>query len=67
MKAIVRHTYGSPDVFRLEEVPKPTAGESDVLARVHGPGSLDVVRSIGADHVLDYTGTISLIADSDTT
>lgn len=35
MKAIVRHTYGSPDVLRLEEVPKPTAGERDVLIRVH--------------------------------
>jgi NADPH:quinone reductase-like Zn-dependent oxidoreductase len=35
MKAIVRHTYGSPDVLRLEEVPKPTAAENDVLVRVH--------------------------------
>jgi NADPH:quinone reductase-like Zn-dependent oxidoreductase len=35
MKAMVRHTYGSPDVLRLEEVPKPTAGERDVLVRVH--------------------------------
>src|SRR3954470_15946696 len=35
MKAIVRHTYGSPDVLRLEEVPKPTAGERCVLVRVH--------------------------------
>ena len=35
MKAIVRHAYGSPDVFRLEDVPKPTPGETDVLIRVH--------------------------------
>ncbi len=35
MNAIVRHTYGSPNVFHLEEVPKPTAGETDVLVRVH--------------------------------
>jgi len=35
MKAMVRHTYGSPDVLRLEEVPKPTPGERDVLVRVH--------------------------------
>jgi NADPH:quinone reductase-like Zn-dependent oxidoreductase len=35
MKAMVRHTYGSPDVLRLEEVPKPTPGERDVLLRVH--------------------------------
>jgi len=35
MKAMVRYTYGSPAVLRLEEVPKPTAGENDVLVRVH--------------------------------
>ena len=35
MKAMVRHTYGSPDVLRLEEVPNPTPGERDVLVRVH--------------------------------
>jgi NADPH:quinone reductase-like Zn-dependent oxidoreductase len=35
MKAIVRHAYGSPDVFRFEEVPQPTPGETDVLVRVH--------------------------------
>jgi len=35
MKAMVRHTYGSPDVLRLEEVPKPAPGERDVLVRVH--------------------------------
>jgi len=35
MKAMVRHTYGSPDVLRLEEVPKPTPGARDVLVRVH--------------------------------
>src|SRR4051794_16187671 len=35
MKAMVRHTYGSPQVFRLEEVSKPTPGETDVLVRVY--------------------------------
>jgi hypothetical protein len=35
MKAIVRYTYGSPDVLRLEDVARPTAGEADVLVRVH--------------------------------
>jgi NADPH:quinone reductase-like Zn-dependent oxidoreductase len=32
---MVRRRYGSPDVLRLEEVPKPTAGERDVLVRIH--------------------------------
>ncbi len=35
MKAMVRHTYGPPDVLHLEDVPKPTAGERGVLVRVH--------------------------------
>jgi len=35
MKAIVRETYGSPDVLRLGDAPTPTAGDSGVLVRVH--------------------------------
>ena len=34
MKAIVRETYGSPDVLRLQDVPVPTLGDGDVLVRV---------------------------------
>jgi NADPH:quinone reductase-like Zn-dependent oxidoreductase len=34
MKAIVRDEYGSPDVLRLEEIPTPTPGVSEVLVRV---------------------------------
>ena len=34
MKAIVRETYGPPDVLRLEDVPLPTLHEGDVLVRV---------------------------------
>jgi NADPH:quinone reductase-like Zn-dependent oxidoreductase len=35
MKAIVRTKYGPPDVLKLEEVPKPTPGDDQVLIRVH--------------------------------
>jgi len=35
MKAIVRETYGPPDVLHLEDVPVPTLGDGDVLVRVH--------------------------------
>lgn len=34
MKAIVRDTYGSPDVLRLEEVETPVPGDDEVLIRI---------------------------------
>jgi len=34
MKAIVRETYGPPDVLHLEEIPPPTLRDGDVLVRV---------------------------------
>jgi NADPH:quinone reductase-like Zn-dependent oxidoreductase len=34
MKAIVRHTYGSPDVLELAEVAKPTPRDDEVLIKV---------------------------------
>lgn len=34
MKAIVRDTYGPPEVLHLDEVPVPTVGDRDVLVRV---------------------------------
>jgi NADPH:quinone reductase-like Zn-dependent oxidoreductase len=35
MKAIVRDTYGSPDVLRLQEIEQPDLTDDGVLVRVH--------------------------------
>lgn len=35
MKAVVFTEYGSPDVLKLTEVPKPTPRENELLVRVH--------------------------------
>ena len=35
MKAMVYHTYGSPDVLKLEEVQKPVPQDDEVLVHVH--------------------------------
>ncbi len=35
MQAIVYRRYGSPDVLELQEIPKPTPTEDQVLIRVH--------------------------------
>jgi NADPH:quinone reductase-like Zn-dependent oxidoreductase len=35
MKAVVRTEYGSPDVMRLEEAPKPAPADDELLVKVH--------------------------------
>ena len=35
MKAMVYHTYGSPDVLKQEEVQKPVPQDDEVLVHVH--------------------------------
>src|SRR5919112_2152394 len=38
MKAIVRDTYGSPDVLELREIDRPEIADGEVLVRVHAAG-----------------------------
>ncbi len=35
MRAVVQDRYGPPEVLRIDEVEKPTAGDNDVVIRVH--------------------------------
>jgi NADPH:quinone reductase-like Zn-dependent oxidoreductase len=35
MKGVVRRCYGSPEVVRYEDIPKPTPADDEVLVRVH--------------------------------
>ncbi|MGW4204412.1 NAD(P)-dependent alcohol dehydrogenase [Streptomyces sp. NPDC004726] len=38
MKAIAQDTYGSADVLRLRDIPRPVPGDGEVLVRVHAAG-----------------------------
>ena len=38
MKAIVRDTYGSPDVLEFRDIDKPEIGDDEVLVHVHAAG-----------------------------
>src|SRR5215217_3978415 len=38
MKAIVRDTYGSPEVLELRDIDKPDIADDEVLVRVHAAG-----------------------------
>ncbi|MDM8539695.1 NAD(P)-dependent alcohol dehydrogenase [Desulfococcaceae bacterium HSG9] len=35
MKTIVYHKYGSPDVLRIEDIPKPIPGDDEVLIKIY--------------------------------
>jgi NADPH:quinone reductase-like Zn-dependent oxidoreductase len=45
MKAAVYHSYGSPDVVTVDEVPKPVPRDEDVLVRVHA-ATVGIVDSL---------------------
>ena len=38
MRAVVQDVYGDADTLRLDRIPRPVVGETDVLVRVHAAG-----------------------------
>jgi NADPH:quinone reductase-like Zn-dependent oxidoreductase len=38
MRAVVQHTFGGPEVLRVQEVPRPVPLPTEVLVRVHAAG-----------------------------
>jgi NADPH:quinone reductase-like Zn-dependent oxidoreductase len=58
MKAVRVHEYGSPEVLRYEDAPRPVPGAGEVLVRVHAAAINPVDWKIRAGHVknwLQYT------------
>ena len=60
MKAIVYHEYGSADVLRLEDVPKPTPKDDELLLRVHAASinPIDWRLMHGKPKALRFLGTL---------
>ena len=54
MKAVRFHSYGSPEVLVLEEVPRPVAGAGEVLIRVQGAGVNPLDWKVRAGHVKEW-------------
>jgi NADPH:quinone reductase-like Zn-dependent oxidoreductase len=54
MQAVRFHSYGSPQVLVLEEVPRPQAGVGEVLIQVHAAGVNPIDWKVRAGHVKEW-------------
>jgi NADPH:quinone reductase-like Zn-dependent oxidoreductase len=54
MQAVRFHSYGSPEVMVLEEVPRPQAGPGEVLIRIHAAGVNPLDWKVRAGHVKEW-------------
>ena len=59
MRAVVQDRYGSPDVFELREIERPTPTDEEVLVRVHAASvHADVWHAMrGVPYVLRFMGS----------
>src|SRR5689334_15532243 len=66
MKAVRLHAYGGPDVLTYEEAPRPTAGEGEVLIRVHATTVNPFDCAVRAGYMSGYFNyTLPLILGTD--
>ena len=66
MKAVRVHAYGGPDVLSYEEAPRPTAGEGEVLIRVHATTVNPFDCAVRAGYMSGYFNyTLPLILGTD--
>jgi NADPH:quinone reductase-like Zn-dependent oxidoreductase len=66
MKAVRIHAYGSPDVLVYEDAPRPTAGDGEVLIRVHATSVNPFDCAVRAGYMTGYFNhTLPLIPGSD--
>jgi NADPH:quinone reductase-like Zn-dependent oxidoreductase len=50
MRAVRLHEFGGPDVLRVERVPRPSAGEGEILVQVHAAAINPVDTGVRAGH-----------------
>lgn len=59
MKTIRVHSFGGPEVLKLEEAPKPQAGPNQIVVRVHAAGvnPVETYQRSGANPILPLPWT----------
>src|SRR5260370_40901504 len=54
MKAIRLHSYGGPEVLRLEEIPRPAPGPGELLIKVHAASVNPVDWNVRQGHMQQF-------------
>jgi NADPH:quinone reductase-like Zn-dependent oxidoreductase len=54
MKAIRIHSYGGPEVLRLEEIPRPAPGPGELLIKVHAASVNPVDWNVRQGHMQQF-------------
>ena len=65
MRAVVIHSYGGPEVMKLEEVARPEPGEDEVLIRVIAASINPVDVAIRKGYLAELVGSFPLILGMD--